>query len=504
MPADPARDVVVETLLAVEQRDAYANLLLPVLLSRRGLSGRDAAFATELVYGVLRGQGRLDAVLAACVDRPLDRLDPPVRAVLRTGAHALLAMGTPPHAAVSAGVDTVRRAGAPRAAGLVNAVLRRVAAHDLEGWLAHVGPGQDDDPLGALALRHAHPRWVAAAFGDALAAGRRTATSSGGSGAPGSRADRAGADRVGADGAGADGAGADGAGADEAGAELAEALAADDARPDVHLVARPGRCERDTLLEEARTVLGAAEPTRWSGWGVVLPGGDPGRLPLVAGGAAAVQDEGSQLVAAALAAWPVAGPDRVWLDLAAGPGGKAACLQGLLARRAGRDGVLLAADVGVTRAGLVARALRDGPARALAVTADGRAPAWGEGVADRVLLDAPCSGLGALRRRPEARWRRQPSDVPRLAALQGRLLDTALRSVRPGGVVAYVVCSPHLAETRDVVAGAVARAHGEVVQVDARLVLDGVPHLGAGPSVQLWPHRHGTDAMHLSLLVRRA
>ncbi|MGB8651690.1 MAG: rRNA cytosine-C5-methyltransferase, partial [Mycobacteriales bacterium] len=114
----------------------------------------------------------------------------------------------------------------------------------------------------------------------------------------------------------------------------------------------------------------------------------------------------------------------------------------------------------------------------------------------------PCSGLGALRRRPEARWRRQPSDLPSLTQLQGELLDGAVRLLRPGGLLAYVTCSPHLAETAVPVLD-VLRRHPELEQVDARPLLPGVPDLGDGPAVQLWPHRHGTDAMYLALLRRR-
>ena len=135
----------------------------------------------------------------------------------------------------------------------------------------------------------------------------------------------------------------------------------------------------------------------------------------------------------------------------------------------------------------------------LVVTADSRRPPLADGSADRVLLDAPCSGLGALRRRPESRWRRQPSDLPGLTALQGELLDAAVRLLRPGGVLAYVTCSPHLAETAVPVLD-VLRRHPSLEQVDARPLLPDVPDLGDGPTVQLWPHRHGTDAMFLAVL----
>jgi 16S rRNA (cytosine967-C5)-methyltransferase len=233
--------------------------------------------------------------------------------------------------------------------------------------------------------------------------------------------------------------------------------------------------------------------------------GDPGALAAVRAGRAGVQDEGSQLAALVLARAPVeAGPDRIWLDACAGPGGKAALLAGLAAER---GAALLAIDRAPHRARLLAAALAAGaagqpPTRTLAVIADATLPAWAAGTVDRVLVDAPCTGLGALRRRPEARWRRQPAKVPALTALQRNLLRSAVTAVRPGGIVAYVVCSPHLAETRAVVAD-IRRERPELDQLDVRPLLADVPDLGNGPEVQLWPHRHGTDAMFLALLRRR-
>jgi 16S rRNA (cytosine967-C5)-methyltransferase len=242
-----------------------------------------------------------------------------------------------------------------------------------------------------------------------------------------------------------------------------------------------------------------AEPGRWSPYAAVLPAGDPGGIPAVRDGRAGVQDEGSQLVALALAAAPVNGSDERWLDLCAGPGGKAALLGAVAA---GSGAALLAAEVAPHRAGLVAKVVGD---KAGVVVADGRAPAWRSATFDRVLVDAPCTGLGALRRRPEARWRRRLEDVAGLTALQGELLRAGLDAVRPGGLVAYVTCSPHLAETRSVVLDVLHRqraAGHRIERVDARPYLPGVPDLGDGPDVQLWPHLHGTDAMYLSLLRR--
>lgn len=452
-PADPSRKVAFDVLRAVDERDAYANLVLPGMLRERGLTGRDAAFATELSYGTLRGLGTYDTIIGACVDRPVDKLDPPVRDVLRLGAHQLLSMRTPPHAAVSASVALCRAVVGASPTGLVNAVLRKVSALDLDQWAAEIGPDPDDDPAGFLALRHSHPRWVVSAFADAL-----------------------GGDWT----------------------DVADALAADNVAPRVTLVARPGRASAADLLEAG------AEPARWSPVGAILAGGDPGELSVVRRGAAAVQDEGSQLVTLALANAPLDGPDTRWLDICAGPGGKAALLGGLAGQRGAR---LLAAELAPHRANLVAGALRGGGAHTQPVIADGTAPAWPADTFDRVLLDAPCTGLGALRRRPEARWRREPGDVGRLFDLQRALLIGALAAVRPGGLVAYVTCSPHPGETLGVVAAATrasARAGLVTEAMDARGLLPGVPDLGPGPHVQLWPHRHGTDAMFLALLRRSA
>jgi 16S rRNA (cytosine967-C5)-methyltransferase len=433
----------------VRERGAYANLVLPGILEERGLSGRDAALATELSYGSCRTLGQLDAVIAACGDRPMEDLDGPVVDALRLGAYQLLHTRIPAHAAVSATVDLVRAGPAVRAAGYVNAVLRRISTADLDAWIDRLA--DPDDPVSRLALASAHPRWIVLALADAL----------------GVRPE----------------------GVDEpsgAGADLAAALAADDRAPVVHLVARPGRIGRDQLVEATGGI-----PGRFSPYAVYLERGDPGRIPAVADRRAAVQDEGSQLVALALANAPLPGPDGRWLDLAAGPGGKA----GLLGAVAlGRGATVDAVEVARHRADLVRTTVAGLPVTVH--TADGRDPGLPAGAFDRVLLDAPCTGLGALRRRPEARWRRTEADVAPLVGLQRELLASAERLVRPGGLIGYVTCSPHLSET----AGVVARRHATLTVVDARPLFPGVPALGDGPTIQLWPHRHGTDGMFLALL----
>ncbi|MFJ8999512.1 RsmB/NOP family class I SAM-dependent RNA methyltransferase [Streptomyces sp. NPDC102359] len=454
----PVRILAFEALRAVDERDAYANLVLPPLLRKARESegpekfdARDAALATELVYGTLRRQGTYDAVIAACVDRPLREVDPPVLDVLSLGAHQLLGTRIPTHAAVSATVELARVVLGDGRAKFVNAVLRKIAQDDLDGWLERVAPPYDEDPEDHLAVVHSHPRWVVSALWDSLGGGR---------------------------------------------AGVEELLRADNERPEVTLVARPGRATADELLAQE-----AAVPGRWSPYAVRLTeGGEPGAVPAVAEGRAGVQDEGSQLVALALAAAPVEGPDRRWLDACAGPGGKAALLGAIAAER---GAVLLASEKQPHRAGLVAKALAGNPGPYQVVAADGTRPPWRPGSFDRVLVDVPCTGLGALRRRPEARWRRRPEDLDGFAPLQRGLLRTALESVRVGGVVGYATCSPHLAETRAVVADLL-KQFPDAELIDARPLLPDVPDLGEGPDIQLWPHLHGTDAMYLALLRRTA
>lgn len=445
---DPARAAAYDVLTAVRVDDAYANLALPAALDRRRVRGRDAAFTTELVSGTLRGRGSYDAILAACVDRDLAKVQAKILDALRLGTHQLLAMRVPPHAAISTTVDLVRTRFGAGPAGFVNACLRKVSTADLATWLARVAPDPATDPVGNAAVTYSHPAWVVSALAEAL----------------GERAE-----------------------------ELPALLAADNAAPGVVLAARPGLVDRDDLVAQT-----GGEATEWSPYGVRLASGDPGALAAVAAGAAGVQDEGSQLVAHALAHASVSGADRRWLDLCAGPGGKAALLAALAA---GRSAGLVAAERAPHRAGLVGRALTPvlGPHPPVLV-ADGTRPAWPLASFDRILVDAPCSGLGALRRRPESRWRRRPEDLATLVPLQTALLRSAVDSVRPGGVVCYATCSPVIAETAEVVTAILDDRHDLALEP---VPLD-VPD-AAGPlpgTVQLWPHRHRTDAMFVALLRR--
>ena len=447
-PLDPARRAAFDTLRAVSERDAYANLVLPALLAERGITGRDAAFATELAYGACRARGVLDAVIADTAGRPVEQIDPILLDLLRLGTYQLLRTNVAEHAAVSTTVEQAAAEFDSARAGFVNAVLRAVTRHDETTWVQKLAPPADTDPIGHIAFTHAHPRWIAQAFADALGA--------------------------------------------DAG-ELQAALAADDARPAVHLAARPGVLSAAELAESAGGAVG-----RYSPYAVYLRGGDPAQVPAIRDGLALVQDEGSQLVARAVTLAPLSGDDGGrWLDLCAGPGGKTALMAAIAAQQGAS---VTAVEPNQSRAELVERNVQGLPVEVLRV--DGRESGLAPGGFDRVLVDAPCTGLGALRRRPEARWRRSAADIPALTKLQRELLAAAVTLTRPGGVVVYSTCSPHLAETMGVVTDAVRRHR--LTALDARPLFAPAERLGPGPFAQLWPHRHGTDAMFAAALRRTA
>ncbi|MFG6476754.1 RsmB/NOP family class I SAM-dependent RNA methyltransferase [Microbacterium sp. P06] len=455
MKVQGARRVAFDVLHAVSTDDAYANLLLPHSIVRARLDTQDAALATELTYGTLRRRGTYDALITLVAERPVDEIDPAVLDALRLGTHQLLSTRVASHAAVNESVELARETGSRGAPGFVNAVLRRISRETPGHWYAELerSARSDDERRG---ITTSHPVWILRAFRRAL-------------GAEG-RAD-----------------------------ELDALLDADNDAPRVGMLALPGLAERPS---DARVTPYAPD-------GFVLGGGDPERLVRESDGRLRVQDEGSQLAALALSrAVPVA-PGERWLDLCAGPGGKTA----LLAAEALAAGATLDAnEIIPARAGLVRRAVAGVPLVVEVSEEDGRArAARTPGAYDRVLVDAPCTGIGALRRRPEARWRKAPTDVPALADLQRDLVLAAFTAVKPGGIVAYVTCSPHLAETAGVVAEVRRKLGDAVEELDAREVVRRVSRNpidlpeqedGSGRA-QLWPHRHGTDAMSIALLRKR-
>jgi 16S rRNA (cytosine967-C5)-methyltransferase len=443
---DSARQAAYEALRRVDHDDAYLNLVLPDLLDRRQLSARDAAFATELAYGTSRWRGSYDAVLDDRVRHGVDSLQPPVHIALLIGCHQLLSMRVASHAAVATTVDLVRAVAGEPPVRLANAVLRSVAERDLDDWMTTVAPTYQTDPIGHLSVVHSHPRWIVDAYRAVL---------------PDLE-------------------------------DVRRVLVANNTPSHVTLVVRPHLADLADVAELPGS-RGRLSPYAWR-----LSSGRPAAIPLVEQGRVGVQDEGSQLAALALAE---TAPSGRWLDLCAGPGGKAALLTGLSATSGSH---LVAVERQQHRARLVAAALHPYSSRPAVVVADSKVPPWAGRRWDAVLADVPCTGLGALRRRPELRWRRRATDLDTLVPLQHSLLDAALDSVVADGVVAYVTCSPHAAETVGVLEGALAGRHDvealDTAQALARVT--GKDMFGRGPYVQLWPHIHDTDAMFIALLRR--
>ena len=478
-PADEPRRIAYEVLYEVCAQGAFANIMLPKALRRvrreGNFSDRDAAFTSELVHGTLRAIGRLDWVIARHVNRPLVDLDPRVLVLVRMGAHQLLDMRVPDHAAVSATVDVAREHLTDGPVRFVNAVLRSITRESSDEREAAMAAIADEDEDEALGVRYSHPTWMVRAFREALAAHGYSTD------------------------------------------ELEDVLAADNEVPTVTLVVRPALMGVDELADEAedildtRVALGAISPRA-----VLLESGDPARLPSIRDGRSGAQDEGSQLAALIAAHAPLdGGADERWLDLCAGPGGKAAMLAGLAQERGAR---VTANEVHPHRARLIERTTRLYDSIEV-VSGDGRSfgggrSAWPLASFDRVVVDAPCSGMGSLRRRPESRWNRTPADVEELTKLQAELLDRAVALTRPGGVLTYITCSPHAAETRDQVARLL--EGGDVDLCDTVALADecapfplGVPDAAgrlsgvAGRTLQLWDHRFGTDLMFVACLRRR-
>jgi 16S rRNA (cytosine967-C5)-methyltransferase len=427
----PARRAALAALRAVEEDGAWSNLAVPAAIESLP-DERDRGFAAHLAYDTLRWEGTLDWALGQVLSRPLADVEPALRRVLRLGALQLLRSGVPARAAVATSValarDQVPRKRAAGAAGFVNGVLRALSRRaDGLPW-----PDRGTTPVDHLALTTGHPPWVVEDLVARLPVER-----------------------------------------------VAAILAADDEPPGLTLRATG---DRDALVEELRSAGVSATPGAVD-VAVRAPGADPRRLPAVREGRAVPQDEASMRVVAATGTRP---GDRV-LDLCAGPGGKATYLAGLVGSR----GRVVGVELHPHRAELVrAAATRQGVAVDVVVGDAADPPVPAEERFDRVLLDAPCTGLGTGRRRPEVRWRRQPEDATELATLQRRLLLAAAGRVAPGGTLTYAVCTWTAAETDGVVDAAA-----------PDLALAG---LRPGERVQLWPDLDDTDGMFIATWTRPA
>jgi 16S rRNA (cytosine967-C5)-methyltransferase len=431
---DAARLLAFDLLTEVNRNEGYSNLLLPQALNASKLEDRDRSLVTELLYGTIRMQGKHDWVLSQISDRPWSEVDPGIIDICRLGVHQIHEMRIPDHAAVAATVEVARKRIGESKASFVNALLRSVTRKSMEDWFSPLA--SITDPVERFSIQYSHPEWIVSAYFDLL----------------------------------------------KDWDEVEAALKINNEAATPTLVSWPGFSTQQDLID-----IGG-EPTDFSPYGVHWKG-NPGSLDLIKARKIGVQDEGSQLVAEVFAK---AADGASWLDLCAGPGGKAALLSSIARQR---DIRFTANEISAARAVLVSQVVHGDRV----LVSDGRTVGASSEKFDAILIDAPCTGLGALRRRPEVRWRRTLQDLRALTQLQRELVDSAIQALKPGGVLGYATCSPHLAETSIQIAD-IKKKHLEVQQIDVDQFLPPTLH-GAtrDGAMSLWTHKHGTDAMYLAL-----
>ena len=431
---DAARLLAFDLLTEVNRNEGYSNLLLPQALNASKLEDRDRALVTELLYGTIRMQGKHDWILSQISDRPWSEVDPGIVDICRLGVHQIHEMRIPDHAAVAATVEVARKRIGESKASFVNALLRSVTRKSIDDWFAPLEAILD--PVERFSIQYSHPEWIVSAYYDLL----------------------------------------------KDWDEVESALKINNEAATPTLVSWPGFSTQQDLID-----IGG-EPTDFSPYGVHWKG-NPGSLDLIKARKIGVQDEGSQLVAEVFAK---AADGSSWLDLCAGPGGKAALLSSIARQR---DIRFTANEISAARAVLVSQVVHGDRV----LVSDGRTIGASSEKFDAILIDAPCTGLGALRRRPEVRWRRTLRDLRALTQLQRELVDSAIQALKPGGVLGYATCSPHLAET-SIQIDDIKKKHSELHQIDVEQFLPPALH-GAtrDGAMSLWTHKHGTDAMYLAL-----
>lgn len=422
------RLLAFEALVEVELHGAYSNLILPKMLSSSSLSASDRALASELVYGSLRLKGRHDRYISAVSDRRIEEIDSKALLVLRLGVHQLKELRVPSYAAINESVELAKHVVGKSTASFINAILRKVDSLTLDQL------SQSEDRQHQLSENFSHPEWIVSSYFDSL-----------------KNAD-----------------------------EVSALLQANNVPAKPTLIAWPGLSSQEELCDAG------AEAIAGSDVAAVLDG-DPGTIPAIRERRAGVQDRGSQEVTEIFLATHESG--LRWLDLCAGPGGKAAYISSFLKLHGGE---FVANEPSEMRVGLVEQVVHYGKV----ISFDGREIPTELGTFERILLDAPCTGIGALRRRPEVRWRRTLQDLKNLTVLQSQLLDSAASKLRTGGVLAYVTCSSHQAETTFQIRSFLRRhSDFEIRPIgDSRADLDG--------NLQLWTHRDDCDSMFISLLTR--
>jgi 16S rRNA (cytosine967-C5)-methyltransferase len=436
---EASRLLAFDLMSEVNQNEGYSNLLVPQALGASSLDDRDRSLVTELVYGTIRMQGKHDWILKQISDRPFSEIDPGIIDVARLGIHQIHEMRVPDHAAVSSTVEVARKRLGESKASFVNAILRSVVRKSKEEWFEPLQ--QESDQINRLSILYSHPEWIISAYFDLL----------------------------------------------KNWDEVEQALKVNNEPATPTLVSWPGYSTVEDLVS-----LGAL-PTEFSSFGAHWKG-NPGALDLVKSRKAGVQDEGSQLVAEIFSK---AAQGSSWLDMCAGPGGKAALLSSLARDRSIS---FTANEISNSRAELVRQVVHGSQV----LVGDGRDFGKGEIKYDAILIDAPCTGLGALRRRPEVRWRRNLQDLRELTQLQRELISSGVSALNQGGVLGYATCSPHLAETSIQVADLL-RTHPELEQISVDPYLPpGLKDANRAGALSLWTHKHGTDAMYLALFRRRS
>lgn len=446
-----SRSVALELLNKVTFEDSYANLVMPNLLEEAKLNTRDAALAQEIAFSTIRWQLSYDFILNQVSSRPVEEIDAIVLNALRMGSHQLLKMRIPPHAAINETVNLIRSVVGEKAVGFANGVLRRVSEKSFEEWI-DIAEQKAASKTEFLSIQYSHPQWIVRALTQALTT-------------------------------------------DGLAEDIEDLLAANNQPAFVNLVALP------ELSEVADFEASGALPNRFSPFGFSIDSGNPGEITEVRIGAARVQDEGSQIAALALVGFKALVPGEKWLDMCAGPGGKAALLAALAKQF---EASLVANEVQDHRAKLVSNALK--PFENVSITVeDGRQiGVESPDKYDRILVDAPCSGLGALRRRPEARWRKTAEDLKTLTQLQFELLESAGKALKSGGSLLYVTCSPHLSETVAIIDKAQRTLGLKVLDLTASLnasIMGGTLPVGR-KTVQLYTNRDNTDCMFMAMLTK--
>ncbi len=431
---EASRLLAFDLLTEVNRNEGYSNLLLPQALNSSKLDERDKSLVTELLYGTIRMQGKHDWVLAHISDRPWTEVDPGIVDICRMGVHQIHEMRIPDHAAVASTVEVARKRLGESKASFVNALLRNVTRKSQEDWFQPLSA--ISDPVERMSIQYSHPEWIVSAYYDLL----------------------------------------------KDWDEVEQALAINNEAATPTLVSWPGL----STIDDLKSIGG--EPTTYSPYGAHWKG-NPGALDLIKARKIGVQDEGSQLVAAVFAA---ASAGTNWLDMCAGPGGKAALLSNIAREK---KIAFTANEVSTVRADLVRQVVNGDRV----LVGDGREIGNQSEKFDAILIDAPCTGLGALRRRPEVRWRRNLQDLRELTQLQRELLDSGIKALKPGGILGYATCSPHLAETTIQVSD-LKRKHSNMQQIDISPYLpDNLENSERDHAMALWTHRTGTDAMFLAL-----